>query len=159
NNNCPDGERRLPVRNLGSSGQDGVEIDLGSENGTLSDDVARGNTVIMLDGTASSRTTTELRKRGPEGPFGHVTLIKFTDDIDPAAGRLTTTVDPTGLGVSQCDLFLLDASGHLLGHTVVDPTVPIVQTVSAERKSGLKKTESEIEWSVDVPTTVSVPGM
>jgi hypothetical protein len=93
------GERRLPVRNLGSSGQDGVAIDLG----------------------AGATSAAMRSKKCPDCPPGHVTLIKFTDDTgesfrassqnDPATGAATISPDFSARGCTQYLLETLDGSG------------------------------------------------
>lgn len=94
---------RLYVNNIGSSGQDGVAIDLGKDAGQSS-----------------------LRsKKCPDCPPGHVTLIKFYDDdarlvqqastmADGASGGEFFDVDFSGLTASDMDVEFLDSNGALL---------------------------------------------
>ncbi len=92
----------LAADNLGSSGQDGIAIDLGS-------DVS----------SASLRS-----KRCPDCPPGHVTLIKFYDDAgrvmlnsssteDPISGDISVSADFSGIG-AMTRLELLDENGGVI---------------------------------------------
>jgi len=102
---CDQAVRRLPVRNLGSSGQDGVAIDLGPDVGGLSVQLSKG------------------------GHRGHVTLMKLTDD-EGQEQRISKTVvdelpdgttseainaDFSGLGADGYTLTCVDAGGVVVG--------------------------------------------
>jgi hypothetical protein len=91
---CDPNVRRLPVRNLGSSGQDGVAIDLG--------DNAGGVSVQMTKACCP----------------GHVILIKLTDDAgqEQRVAQSVTDMDPTGATTVQldADFSALGANGYLV---------------------------------------------
>jgi hypothetical protein len=103
---CDPNVRRLPVRNLGSSGQDGVAIDFGNDVGGVSVEMARGSCCR-----------------------GHVTLMKLTDDegqeqrisktlvdILPDGSTVDTLgADFSGLGSNGYILTCLDAGGLVVG--------------------------------------------
>lgn len=100
---CPKEERILVASNIGSSGQDGVEVDFGPDAGSVS-----------------------LRsKRCPDCPPGHVTLMKFYDEVgrvmlsagnseEPASGASTISPDFSAIGADQYQLELLDDGGGVL---------------------------------------------
>jgi hypothetical protein len=103
---CDQTVRRLPVRNLGSSGQDGVAIDLGNDVGGVGITLNRDRCCP-----------------------GHVTLMKLTDD-EGQEQRISKTVvdvspdgsvseainaDFSGLGADGYTLTCVDAGGVVVG--------------------------------------------
>jgi hypothetical protein len=104
---CDPSVRRLPVRNLGSSGQDGVAIDLGSDVGGFEIEMARGNCCR-----------------------GHVTLMKAYDDgnAEQRISRTLDDIDPAGVTTEtlDADFSSLGASGFIVtcfgtGGVVIGP--------------------------------------
>jgi len=100
---CASSDRRLPVRNLGSSGEDGVEIKL----------------------NAKRATGVEVQLRTPCCP-GHTTLLTVADDggtqqhisttvIDPLSNQTELDADFSDLGGWGWRLTLLDPSGVVVG--------------------------------------------
>jgi hypothetical protein len=79
---------RLPVTNIGSSGQDGVALDLGTDAGGVELELARGNCCR-----------------------GHVTLMKAYDDRGTEARLSVTQEDPTPDGLFA-DTFAADFSAY-----------------------------------------------
>jgi len=114
---CTINERRLPIRNLGSSGQDGVEIDLGPN--------------------ASGVQMTAQRERCCRG---HVTLLKAFDDSEqelsrametsPPGGGLQLQVDSAAIGATETFVRFYDADGNETG-LLVYPGAIAVLDVSA----------------------------
>jgi hypothetical protein len=114
---CDSSLRQLEVRNIGSSGEDGVAIDLGSG--------ASGGQVV--------------RKYGCPGcPPGHTTLLIFSDEggetfrathaENPLAGHVELQVDSAGLGAAQSLVSFYDDGGIELGSVVVDSTSVVAYT-------------------------------
>ncbi len=99
---CGQVERRLPVRNLGSSGEDGVDI------------------------TLTSRRATGFSMALKEKQIKHITLMKAFDDAgteqrvsttvtDPIAGTTELDADFSDLGAWGWRLTLLDPNGVVVG--------------------------------------------
>ncbi|MCB9866427.1 MAG: hypothetical protein H6816_07320 [Phycisphaerales bacterium] len=107
---CEAAGRRLAVSNLGSSGDDGVGIDLG---------------------TGASGATVAREKKCKDCPPGHVIIMKLYDDEggetfrvthteDPLSGNTGLQVDAAGQGASQTHVTFLDDGGSVLGSVVLD---------------------------------------
>jgi hypothetical protein len=111
----PPTERRLPVRNLGSSGEDGVEVKLRSVmGGTVSVDIGQ-----MLTPSPSSRQV-RVRPKGWDGTIkGSVRLAS-----NPGTPGLVETWDFSMLpGVIGLDWRLLDGAGNVLAEGTRDGAV------------------------------------
>ncbi|TWT46008.1 hypothetical protein RAS1_24460 [Phycisphaerae bacterium RAS1] len=105
---CTPEEITLRCDNIGSSGQDGVAIDLGHDAGSLS-----------------------LRsKRCPDCPPGHVTLIKVYDNEqrvmmsaassdNQATGATDLTLDYTGIDALEYEVVLYDENDNEIGGAFV----------------------------------------
>lgn len=105
---CPREEVGLRVDNLGSSGQDGVAIDLGGHAGGL----------------------TLKSKKCPECPPGHVTLMKLYDDDarvmmssassdHPLSGATELTLDYAGIDALAYEAVLYDENDHEIGSVLL----------------------------------------
>jgi hypothetical protein len=89
---CTPAERKLRVDNLGSSGQDGIGIDLPPHNGGVS--VARGTKGCCR---------------------GHVIIMKLYDDAGQEQRiSMTQTLDPSGTEELDADFSTLGAGGYVL---------------------------------------------
>jgi hypothetical protein len=88
---CDPTVRRLPVRNLGSSGQDGVAIDLGDNAGGVEIESAKAGCCR-----------------------GHVTLMKVYDDggQEQRISRNLLDIDPTGVTTEELDADFSVLGGH-----------------------------------------------
>lgn len=101
---CDESDRRLVVTNIGSSGQDGVAINLPESNGGFSATLAKGNCCR-----------------------GHVIIMKaFDDEGQEQRISLTQTMDPAGTEELDVDFSALGANGYRLtaydgGGVVIGP--------------------------------------
>ncbi|MBK8915846.1 MAG: hypothetical protein IPM64_14850 [Phycisphaerales bacterium] len=122
---CPTSERRLPVRNLGSSGEDGIEIKWPpvkrpASGGSGGAGGANGGMVAKS-------------KRCPECPPGHVTLMKAFDDDgmevmrmteveNPATGDIDLYMDAAGMGSGLVEASFHGSGGALIVALPFSPT-------------------------------------
>ena len=89
---CDETDRRLVVTNIGSSGQDGVAIDLPGNNGGATASVAKGNCCR-----------------------GHVIIMKLYDDEGQEQRvMMTQTTDSSGTEELDADFSALGAAGYIL---------------------------------------------
>lgn len=89
---CDETDRRLGVTNIGSSGQDGVAINLPGNNGGATASVAKGNCCR-----------------------GHVIIMKLYDDEGQEQRvMMTQTTDPSGTEELDADFSALGAAGYIL---------------------------------------------
>ena len=101
---CDETDRRLVVTNIGSSGLDGVAINLPEDNGGVSVGMARGNCCR-----------------------GHVIIMKLYDDEGQEQRMMMTqTMDPSGTEELDADFSAIGALGYTLtchdaGGVVVGP--------------------------------------
>lgn len=104
---CPKEDMMLVASNIGSSGQDGVEIDFGADAGSVS----------------------VTRRRCPDCPPGHVTLMKFYDEEarvmlsvpesdNPATGASEIAPDFSAIGAGEFLLELLDPAGDPISTSI-----------------------------------------
>ncbi|GMU81345.1 MAG: hypothetical protein AMXMBFR47_12160 [Planctomycetota bacterium] len=100
---CPPSETGLFVSNIGSSGEDGVAIDLGANAGSASlarggGNCCRGHVIIMK----------AFDDEGQE-------LSRVTSDEDPATGAEIFLFDFSGLGATQFEVIFQNSSGQTVG--------------------------------------------
>jgi hypothetical protein len=140
---CTPAERKLVASNIGSSGQDGVECKWKTFRGgglRLHESCSAMVSSTGAGTPGGGSSAVEARKRCPDCPPGHVTLMKVFDDESPA-GRMMH-VDCSGVGAPMCDVYCLDASGELVGSARV--TAAEMLFVSSPCQGGAAET-----WTVD----------
>lgn len=100
---CPQDETGLIISNIGSSGEDGVAIDLGSNAGSASvaragGNCCRGHVIIM-------------KAYDDEGQD----MSRVTSDEDPATGEEIMLFDFSGLGSDEFEIVLENSAGQPVG--------------------------------------------
>lgn len=120
---CAPEETALRVTNIGSSGQDGVEIHfdrtLSERSGVIHRDIAAfsGGVSMSLEALAGAMGSAELTWRGPGRPRGgHVTVLKMTCTPNGSAGGVSYAVDATAQGAAVSVVDFTDSLGNVL-HT------------------------------------------
>ncbi|QOJ13581.1 MAG: hypothetical protein HRU75_02515 [Planctomycetia bacterium] len=154
---CAPSERRLEVRNLGHSGEDGVEI--------------RGRAPGSTSGSSGSNGGAVAKsKKCPECPPGHVTLMKAYDDAstevmrvmemeNPASGDIDVSVSADGMGSTHVEALLHDMGGVVIGGAVLSASDSL-------HHAGCPGGASTMEWrgivyvygGCDGPMEVFLPG-
>jgi hypothetical protein len=120
---CAPEETALRVSNIGSSGQDGVEIHfdrtLSERSGVLHRDIAAfsGGVSMTLEELAGATGSAELTWKGPGRPRGgHVTVLKMTCTPNGSAGGVSYAVDATAQGATVSVVDFVDVHGTVI-HT------------------------------------------
>ncbi len=107
--------RRLHIHNLGSSGQDGVEIKLRSAFGG-------GVTVESIDGApVVPGAVLRTKYKGWDGTIKGVR----TTTTNPGGG-ITHTFDYSGLGATSIDVVTLDGGGHVLSKITFSGAIAVM---------------------------------
>lgn len=120
---CAPEETALRVSNIGSSGEDGVEVHfdrtLSERSGVLHRDIAAfsGGVSMTLEELAGAKGSAELTWQGPGRPRGgHVTVLKMTCTPNGSAGGVSYAVDATAQGAAVSVVEFTDSLGNVL-HT------------------------------------------
>lgn len=100
-------ERRLPVHNLGSSGQDGVEIDWNA--------ATSGGAGVEMPFSAPPAAKVKIKYKGWDGLIYHRAQMERNSD-----GSVTTTVDFTDVGAIALRTRTYDSSGHVITDVTTD---------------------------------------
>jgi hypothetical protein len=153
----------LVVRNIGSSGQDGVRLaffETGDKpsQGQFSFSVDADNWSPAGPGGGSS-ITTNARKKCPECPPGHITLMKLYDD--EADGARRCGADFEGRGSATCLARCLSVSGAVLASAVMSPAERVSIPLCGETDHLRWTVDSAGDATLELPAAcdaVSLPG-
>ncbi len=149
--------RRLPVGNIGSSGQDGVEIKLGSKSSGHAMEFP-GPSDLDVAGATSA-----YEMRGVSGGIG--TVVGRIDCVRNSDGSEDLSPDFSGVGATRCWVVLVDASGAVVKR--INKPLPLSVHVSSAAflsKKGYDyymtkgKLYSWIKASYDHEVTISAGG-
>jgi len=145
-----DDDRRLHMSNIGSSGQDGVSIDLrkGSIGASVTFDCFAGG----LPGrpVAMEQWFDTFDGTGP-------VRMRVSREVDALSGLETISCDSSELGDSEVDVYCFDSSGALL-HSYREPTAVFAFACTAGTETRTQETWSCLHqrWSIDMTTPDSL---